>query len=66
MIKITLEEVRNLNRPMYISNGHAPAESKCEGNPELREAFYTDLTSLINTVCKRAMPMVMENFNAKT
>ena len=65
MMKLSLKD-RNINRPIYVINCYAPTEPNCDKDSQLRETFYSDLTSLANTVCRRAILMVIGDFNAKT
>ena len=53
-------------RKLMLINAYAPTLPKSENNPEIREKFYKDLDSIINTVSKRTILLIAGDFNAKT
>ena len=59
-------EMNKPKRKLTMICAYAPTLPRSNANPALREDFYAELESLVNTVSKRNTLILAGHFNAKT
>ena len=56
----------NRNQKLNLINVYAPTLEVSEKNPEIRDEFYSDISSVLNTISARDITLIAGDFNAKT
>ena len=64
--RICYLKIKKGSKNYTVISAYAPTLPKSEKTPEIREKFYEELESVLNTISNRDMVIITGDFNAKT